>query len=646
MPARSGAATRGTLGDGRALAQGSGSVAAAVTPWANTAAAQSFRGWHLLGAPANPQAWHRPQSIRRSRATSPPSTRIRGESGYSRSRPTSRPCAGSWRSSSPRARRGSCPGGFATSGRRSPSPSADWPGLVADQEAAIGRWARHIADPADVETYVFLAQPRAARHHRAVPASRFIAAQMRLVQLLTDDARAQAYAARPAHAARGSPRLLARGAPGARPPHHRLLRRGARGGAAASRRRAIGARSTTRPPASCGPTRATAACSTRTPSPSGCSAYAARGAHRPPASRTCCRPPSGRRRGAAAGSALARGTARRDDLHLLVPGGERVPVFVSAGAIEYGNRHWLLLICVDISEQRRLEAQLIQSEKMAAIGQLAAGIAHELRNPLAIVMNALYDLARDLDGTDREVGEDLRIAEEEIGRAQAIIKNLLEFSRESGAELERARRERPAPPHAAAARASTSQNSGVARERRARRHARLHRQRERAPPDPPEPASRTPCRRCRAAGGSSSARAAAHADRVRLEVQDTGRRHPAGAPEGHLQSVLHDQGARPGHRASGSPSCTRSCSATAATSTSRASSASAPRSRSSCPVPCHSDVAPPARHDRAHPARRGRAQHGAHARQEPRARRPQRRARGATARRRSSGSPTSASTSS
>jgi polar amino acid transport system substrate-binding protein len=74
---------------------------------------------------------------------------------------------------------------------------------------------------------------------------------------------------------------------------------------------------------------------------------------------------------------------------------------------------------------------------MAAIGQLAAGIAHELRNPLAIVMNALYDLRQILDAHNPEVTEDLRIAEEEIDRAQSIIKNLLEFSRESGTELER-----------------------------------------------------------------------------------------------------------------------------------------------------------------------------------------------------------------
>ena len=94
-------------------------------------------------------------------------------------------------------------------------------------------------------------------------------------------------------------------------------------------------------------------------------------------------------------------------------------------------------MCVDISDRKRLESQLIQSEKMAAIGQLAAGIAHELRNPLAIVMNALYDLRQVLGAAPRRGAEDLHIAEEEIGRAQAIIKNLLEFSRESGAEIER-----------------------------------------------------------------------------------------------------------------------------------------------------------------------------------------------------------------
>jgi PAS domain S-box-containing protein len=147
--------------------------------------------------------------------------------------------------------------------------------------------------------------------------------------------------------------------------------------------------------------------------------------------------PERRRAAALWRSALEHGHASRDDLHLLTRRGETIPVFANAGYIEYGQRRWVQLICVDISDRKRLESQLIQSEKMAAIGQLAAGIAHELRNPLAIVMNALYDLRQIVDGTNAEVVEDLRIAEEEITRTQSIIKNLLEFSRESGAELER-----------------------------------------------------------------------------------------------------------------------------------------------------------------------------------------------------------------
>lgn len=89
-----------------------------------------------------------------------------------------------------------------------------------------------------------------------------------------------------------------------------------------------------------------------------------------------------------------------------------------------------------LSERRRLELQLIQSEKMAAIGQLAAGIAHEIRNPLGIIMNALYDLAELLPDPGREVEEDLQIARTEMGRVQEIINNLLEFSRDSTTELQ------------------------------------------------------------------------------------------------------------------------------------------------------------------------------------------------------------------
>jgi len=133
----------------------------------------------------------------------------------------------------------------------------------------------------------------------------------------------------------------------------------------------------------------------------------------------------------------SRGHSNSEDLHLRTRHGELVPVFLNAGLIEYGHHHFFNVICVDISDRKRLESQLIQSEKMAAIGQLAAGIAHEIRNPLGIITNALYDLGELVDSDNPEVKEDLRIAKEEMQRVQAIINNLLEFSRESRAELER-----------------------------------------------------------------------------------------------------------------------------------------------------------------------------------------------------------------
>src|SRR5262249_15962398 len=125
-----------------------------------------------------------------------------------------------------------------------------------------------------------------------------------------------------------------------------------------------------------------------------------------------------------------------EDLHLLAKDGRAVPVSVYFGIVEHREEKTIQGIYMDVSDRKNLESQLIQSEKMAAIGQLAAGIAHEIRNPLGIIMNALYDLSEILTTDNPEVREDLQIAKDEIVRAQEIITNLLEFSRESGAEME------------------------------------------------------------------------------------------------------------------------------------------------------------------------------------------------------------------
>lgn len=309
----------------------------------------------------------------------------------------------------------------------------DWPRIKADQETALVRWARHVAEPENLETYLFLRSHTRRGFIAQFPASRFLAAQMRFVQLLAEDLRRE-YANDPARARalialleqEFAIRILHITDFFVEAREDLLLEQ------EASYRRAIDH---------------APSCIFMADAADGRIFAANKVAERMlgfPESALEGRPvvelhPPGERVRAASllASAQAQGHASRDDLHLLTRTGQLIPVLVTAGFIEYGDRRWHQLMCVDVSDRKRLEGQLIQSEKMAAIGQLAAGIAHELRNPLAIVMNALYDVRQVLGTAPPDVLEDLHIAEEEISRAQAIIKNLLEFSRESGVDVER-----------------------------------------------------------------------------------------------------------------------------------------------------------------------------------------------------------------
>ncbi len=67
-------------------------------------------------------------------------------------------------------------------------------------------------------------------------------------------------------------------------------------------------------------------------------------------------------------------------------------VEVNAVRLSYENRPAVLIFLRDITRQRKLEAQLLQSEKMASIGQLAAGVAHEINNPVGFVNSNLHTL--------------------------------------------------------------------------------------------------------------------------------------------------------------------------------------------------------------------------------------------------------------
>ena len=88
------------------------------------------------------------------------------------------------------------------------------------------------------------------------------------------------------------------------------------------------------------------------------------------------------------------------------------------------------------SEQlNEVQQKLVMSEKMAVMGQLAAGIAHELRNPLNTINVAVHYLQKVLKSDDHpNVADHFKIIKQEIQRAQKIIDNLLDFSKKSSAE--------------------------------------------------------------------------------------------------------------------------------------------------------------------------------------------------------------------
>lgn len=114
-----------------------------------------------------------------------------------------------------------------------------------------------------------------------------------------------------------------------------------------------------------------------------------------------------------------------------LPSGKKVvEVYGRSVAVEDHPSQYLLLVMEDHTDRHRLQMQLVQSEKLAAIGQLAAGIAHELRNPLGTIYNALYDLNEIVQPRTADVADDIEVCMDEIKRVQAIINNLLDFAHE------------------------------------------------------------------------------------------------------------------------------------------------------------------------------------------------------------------------
>ncbi|HKJ93814.1 MAG TPA: ATP-binding protein, partial [Longimicrobiales bacterium] len=119
-------------------------------------------------------------------------------------------------------------------------------------------------------------------------------------------------------------------------------------------------------------------------------------------------------------------------------GDERVGLY-SAEVIEIGGRRHSIWLLNDITEQRKLEGQLRQAQKMEAVGQLTGGIAHDFNNLLTVILSSAELMAGELpDGatTLRSELDDLRAA---ANRGASLVRKMLALSRDGDLVLKPAR---------------------------------------------------------------------------------------------------------------------------------------------------------------------------------------------------------------
>jgi signal transduction histidine kinase len=84
----------------------------------------------------------------------------------------------------------------------------------------------------------------------------------------------------------------------------------------------------------------------------------------------------------------------------------------------------------DIEQRRQVEEQIAQADKLASIGQLSAGIAHEINNPMGIILGYTQLLLRNED-RDSEKYADLKTIEKHVRNCKSIVEGLLNFARTS-----------------------------------------------------------------------------------------------------------------------------------------------------------------------------------------------------------------------
>jgi two-component system NtrC family sensor kinase len=125
------------------------------------------------------------------------------------------------------------------------------------------------------------------------------------------------------------------------------------------------------------------------------------------------------------------GFLEKREFLLLDKNGWEIPVYISASILyDEGKEIGSVGIFTDLREKRELEKQLLRTEKLSSLGKLAAGIAHEINQPLTGVLTFAHLLLKKFKD-DEETRPDLELIVRETTRIKKIVQGVLDFSRET-----------------------------------------------------------------------------------------------------------------------------------------------------------------------------------------------------------------------
>ncbi|MBI3600498.1 MAG: PAS domain S-box protein [Nitrospinae bacterium] len=110
-----------------------------------------------------------------------------------------------------------------------------------------------------------------------------------------------------------------------------------------------------------------------------------------------------------------------------------VPIELSLSELKTGNSYIFTGIIRDLTERKQVEHEMMRQEKLAGMGQLAAGVAHEIKNPLNIISGNIQIL--DMEENDPEKKKIYKTVAQQIDRSVKIIDNLLDFARKRKHEI-------------------------------------------------------------------------------------------------------------------------------------------------------------------------------------------------------------------